>query len=338
MKLKFLIAMLLLVAGNGAAFAAGPEATIKKLATTIENKDGRGFMECVDFVAMVDAEPAAYDSDALYMGSSGNDVRYLEDRIASGVMARWCKETRKPGCAWTVDGLKKPLIKKISPVSAVVAVDNPEDIRTWIALYQGTAGWKVVGVSKTEREAVTFASEDFQKKREDYRRRRIAAEKAVEKRAADDKVAAERRREDENAKIRQRAAKDNAILKSIKLSNVTVKLRSNVGHDGKQKDFLITGTVVNQYSEDIAKIIWRLEFTDDSGAVIAYSNIKDLDLGDDTLRRGVAYERKWRQDLRGAQLQNAADLFAKGKCKATLRPYYLSVGDTRVQADRREVW
>jgi hypothetical protein len=51
-------------------------------------------------------------------------------------------------------------------------------------------------------------------------------------------------------------------------------------------------------------------------------------MGDMTLRRGVSYQRKWRLDLRTAAQLKAAEQYAKGQCKITIRANALYVGDT----------
>jgi hypothetical protein len=337
MKRKLPVAILLLLAAVGTAFAAGPEDTVEKLAVAVEDKDGRAFMGLVDLDALLDAEPALYDSDAMYLGSSNSSKHDLEDEIASGVLALQCKETRKPGCAWTVDGLKKPLIRTRGGNSAVVAVDNPQGIRTWIALHQGSDGWKVVGVAAREREAETYASEDFQKKRETYRTNRVAREKDTEKRQALEAFAAERKREDDRKKLLAEMARNREILATVKLSGITVEHRTNAGYDGRQHELVVRGTVVNRYGQDVTQVRWRLDFVDGNGSGFEHITWMDTNMGDKTLLRGVSYQRKWNLSLKNSELVKAGEQYTEGQCTITIRPDMLYVGDTFVSDQDRVI-
>ena len=91
------------------ALPSSPQKLMRELAQAVKEKDVEAFKNLVDISALLDVDEAqVYAENGILAPHyfKQRDTEFLLEGIASGVLARQCKEALRPGCPWYSRGLE----------------------------------------------------------------------------------------------------------------------------------------------------------------------------------------------------------------------------------------
>ncbi len=185
MKKYLMSAALVLLLGGcfgseDAGNAQNPQSVLSTVATALNNKDAKLFLEQLNMPRYVAAatDSLTRDNEPLNMldsfsksvgigsiqgivgavsGVEGDIEEYFQRHVSTGEIVQQCTRTTTPDCPWVPTSLKNARIKELSSTAAVAGVTTPTNILSWLALAKEGDTWKVVGMAVLESDAIRYA-------------------------------------------------------------------------------------------------------------------------------------------------------------------------------------
>lgn len=167
-----------------ACFASGPQKTIDRLISALQNKDSKAFLALIDVQALVanDIKSIIQQNEALStMDSLGKLAgldhmdellgSFLVDRdkelnqsmaegVSSGAIVEQCRTARDVICPWVPESLQNAEIQQVADSAAIVRVITPTGVISWLSLQERKGVWIVVGRSLDEVSAAAYAKDE----------------------------------------------------------------------------------------------------------------------------------------------------------------------------------